>query len=294
MPERDGYLPGVPCWIDTSQPDPEAAVEFYSGLFGWEFEDVMPPGSEGKYFIARLRGGDVAAVGSLPEGAPRQAAWNTYIWVESADDAAAKATDAGGRVLMEPFDVMDAGRMAVLADPEGAAFCVWQAKQHKGARIVNEHGTLNFNGLNTRDAGAAERFYGALFGWGRFDLPGGQAWTLPGYGDYLEQLTPGTRKRTAEFGVAGFEDVVAALNAIDGDDTETPAQWSVTFGTDDADATAAKAAELGGEVVVPPSDAPFVRMMVLRDPQGASFIASQFVPENRDLASDAGSAVEAG
>jgi uncharacterized protein len=294
MPERDGYLPGVPCWIDTSQPDPEAAVEFYSGLFGWEFEDVMPPGSEGKYFIARLRGGDVAAVGSLPEGAPREAAWNTYVWVESADDAAAKASDADGRVVMEPFDVMDAGRMAVLADPEGAAFCVWQAKEHKGARIVNEHGALNFNGLNTRDVGAAERFYGALFGWGRFDLPGGQAWTLPGYGDYLEQLTPGIRKMTAEFGVAGFEDVVAAINAIGGDDTDTPAHWSVTFGTDDADATAQKATELGGEVVAPPFDAPFVRMTVLRDPQGATFIASKFVPENRDLASDAGSAVEAG
>ena len=90
MLERDGYLPGVPCWVDTSQPDPEAAVAFYSGLFGWEFEDVMPPGSPGKYFIARLRGGSVAAVGSQPDGAPPMAAWNTYVWVESADDAAAR------------------------------------------------------------------------------------------------------------------------------------------------------------------------------------------------------------
>ena len=138
MPERDGYIPGVPCWIDTSQPDPEAAVDFYSGLFGWEFEDVMPPESEGKYFIARIRGGDVAAVGSIPEGAPPMAMWNTYVWVESADETASKVLDAGGKALMEPFDVMDAGRMAVFADPEGAAFCVWQAKEHKGARIVNE------------------------------------------------------------------------------------------------------------------------------------------------------------
>ena len=88
MPERDGYIPGVPCWIDTSQPDPEAAVDFYKGLFGWEFEDVMPPDSPGKYFIARIRGGDVAAVGSIPEAAPPLAMWNTYVWVESADDAA--------------------------------------------------------------------------------------------------------------------------------------------------------------------------------------------------------------
>ena len=90
MNERDGYIPGVPCWIDTSQPDPESAVDFYRGLFGWEFEDVMPPESPGKYFIARLRGGDVAAVGSQPEGAPPTAVWNTYVWVESADETASK------------------------------------------------------------------------------------------------------------------------------------------------------------------------------------------------------------
>ena len=96
MRERDGYIPGVPCWVDTTQPDPEAAVDFYSGLFGWEFEDVMPPGSEGKYFIARLRGGDVAAVGSIPAGAPPIAMWNTYIWVDSADETASKVRDAGG------------------------------------------------------------------------------------------------------------------------------------------------------------------------------------------------------
>ena len=92
MPERDGYIPGVPCWVDTSQPDPEAATDFYGGLYGWEFESVLPEDSEGKYFIASLSGGRVAAVGSIPEGAPEMAVWNTYIWVESADDAASKAT----------------------------------------------------------------------------------------------------------------------------------------------------------------------------------------------------------
>src|ERR1700752_3496679 len=113
MPERDGYMPGVPCWIDTSQPDPDAAADFYRGLFGWELEDVMPAESEGKYLIARLGGGDVAAVASIPEGAPPMAVWNTYIWVESADQTAAQVRAAGGKVLMEPFDVMNAGRMAV-------------------------------------------------------------------------------------------------------------------------------------------------------------------------------------
>ena len=173
MLERDGYLPGVPCWVDTSQPDPEAAVAFYNGLFGWEFEDTMPAGSTARYFIARLRGGDVAAVGSLPQDGPGRAVWNTYVWVESADAAAAKVRGAGGRVVTDPFDVMDAGRMAVVMDPEGAAFCVWQARRHKGAQIVNEPGSLNFNGLNTRDVEGAKSFYRSVFGWETLGVGGG-------------------------------------------------------------------------------------------------------------------------
>jgi predicted enzyme related to lactoylglutathione lyase len=284
MPERDGYPQGVPCWVDTSQPDPKAATVFYGGLFGWDFEDVMPPGSPVEYFMARIRGGDVAAVGSVPDGAPPMALWNTYVAVDSADDAAAKVQAAGGQVVTEPFDVLDAGRMGVFADPEGAVFCVWQANRNKGAQIVNEAGSLNFNGLNTRDVTAATTFYGSVFGWGTLDVGGAEMWTLPGYGDHLEQTTPGLRAMIAEMGaVSGFEDVVAAINPIPADQPDTPPHWSVTFATDDADVTAGKTAELGGQVIVPPFDAPWVRMAVLADPQGATFIASQFVPENKDV-----------
>jgi predicted enzyme related to lactoylglutathione lyase len=284
MPERDGYIPGVPCWVDTSQPEPETAVEFYTGLFGWEFEDMMPPGSPGKYLIARLRGGDVAAVGSIPDGAPPMAMWNTYVWVESADDTATKVRDAGGAVVMEPFDIMGFGRMAVFTDPEGAAFCVWQAKEHRGAQVVNESGSLNFNGLNTRDVAAARSFYGSVFGWTTLALDAGEMWTLPGYGDYLERGSPGLRKQIAEMGgPEGFVDVVANINPIPADQPDTPPHWSVTFAVDDADATAAKATELGGTVVVPPFDAPWSRLTIISDPQGATFIASKFVPENKDL-----------
>ena len=284
MLERDGYLPGVPCWVDTSQPDPEAAVAFYGGLFGWEFQDAMPPGSAGNYFMARLRGGDVAAVASAPEGGPPMGVWNTYIWVESADEAAAKVRDAGGRVVTDPFDVMDAGRMAVVSDPEGAAFCVWQAKQHKGARIVNEPGSLNFNTLNTRDAQGAKSFYRSVFGWETLGLDGGvEMWRLAGYGDFLARSDPELRQRQADSGAApeGFADVVATLNPIADDRSEIPAHWSVTFAVDDADATARRAAELGGRVDVAPFDAPWVKMTVITDPQGATFTASKFVPENR-------------
>lgn len=287
MPERDGYLPGVPCWVDTSQPDPEAAADFYGGLFGWDFKDAMPAGSDGKYFIASLGDGSVAAVGSQPEGGSPTATWNTYVWVEDADEAAAKVHDAGGQVVTDPFDVFDAGRMAVFADPEGAAFCVWQAMRHKGAQIVNEPGSLNFNGLNTRDTQGAQSFYGSLFGWETLSLGGdAQMWRLPGYGAFLEKSDPGLRERMAESGAPkGFADVVATLNPIGDDQPTTPAHWSVTFAVEDADATAAKATELGGQVIVAPLDAPWVRMTVISDPQGATFIASQFVPENKGLGS---------
>jgi uncharacterized protein len=286
MPERDGYIAGVPCWVDTNQPDPEAAAKFYGDLFGWELEDVMPPDSPGKYFMARIREGDVAAVSSVPESAPPMAVWNTYVAVESADASAAKVKEAGGQVLAEPFDVGDAGRMAVFADPEGAAFCVWEAGRHKGARIVNEAGSLNFNGLSTRDPSAAKRFYGAVFGWETMPMAGGaEAWTLPGYGDHLESRDPGLRERLAEFGgPSGFEDVVASLNPIAGDQPDVPPHWGVVFAVDDADAIAAKAVELGGTVVAPPFDAPWVRMTVIADPQGATFTASKFEPANKESA----------
>jgi hypothetical protein len=286
MAEREDYIPGVPCWIDTSHPDPEAAAAFYGGLFGWELENVMPPEAGDSYFIGRLRGGDVAGIGSLPAEAPAIAAWNTYVWVDSANQTATLVTAAGGTVLREPFDVMDAGRMAVFADPEGAVFSVWEAKQHRGARIVNEHGSLNFNGLNTGDLEGAKAFYGAVFGWQTVPMgSGAYAWTLPGYGDHLEQHDPDLRNRMADAGAPpGFEDVVATLNPIPPEQPDVSAHWTVTFAVDDADAVAAEAAKLGATVIMPPVDAPWVRITVLADPQGATFIANKFVPENRDLA----------
>jgi uncharacterized protein len=287
MPERDGYIAGVPCAVDTSQPDPEAAIGFYGGLFGWEFEDVMPPESERRYFVARLRGLDVAAVGSTAEGGPQTPMWNTYFWVDSADETASKVRDAGGGVLSEPVDVPpDAGRTAVFTDPEGAVFRVWQAKENKGAQLVNEPGSLNLNGLNTRDVEGAKAFYGSVFGWRTIDVNGFEMWTLPGFGDFLERDNPDLRKQMADADAPeGFEDVVGSVNPIADDQPDTPAHWSVTFAVADADATAAKAAKLGGKVIVAPFDAPWVRMTVIGDPQGATFIASKFVPENKNLGS---------
>jgi predicted enzyme related to lactoylglutathione lyase len=213
--------------------------------------------------------------------------------VENADETARKVQDAGGQVLSAPFDVTDAGRMAVFSDPEGAVFCVWQAGSHRGAQVVNEHGSLNFNNLNTHNVAAAEAFYGAVFGWDTFELPGFKAWSLRAYGDRLEQLDPGLRERMGSVGAPnGFENVVAALVALGDDEPDTPATWSVTFAVDDADAAAKKAAELGGRIMLPPADAPWVRMTVITDPLGATFVASQFVPENRDLAATEASSAQ--
>ena len=282
MPERNGYIPGVPCWIDISAPNAQAEAQFYSDLFGWQIENAMPEGSDGEYFIGRIRGGDVAGIGSAADGGSG-AMWNSYVWVDNADDAAAKARAAGGSAT-DSFDVMDAGRMAVLTDPEGAAISVWQPKEHRGSKVVNEHGSLNFNGLVTRDLERAKAFYGAVFGWQTLALPSGVMWTLPGYGDHLEEASPGLRQQMARMGAPErFIDVAAAVNPIGDDDTTTPACWSVTFAADDVEAIVLKAKALGGQVVTGPLDAPWSRVATIKDPQGAAFIASQFLPENKDL-----------
>ncbi len=284
MLERDGYPDGVPCWVDTEQPDPEAAAVFYAGLFGWELEDRMPADAPGNYFVATIRGKEVAAIGSQTEGAPSPPAWNTYVWADSADEAAERAQAAGGSVLAEPFDVMEAGRMAVIADPQGAAIRVWQAGNHRGAQLVNEPGTWNFSELNTSDTNAARSFYNAVFGWEAQDIElDGQTssmWRRPGYGDHLEERDPGLRRRMADQGAPpGFEDAVAWLMPLDDQSGAAP-HWSITFAVDDADVAAEKAGELGGKVLVPPMDLPYVRMTVLSDPQGAVFAASKYVPPN--------------
>lgn len=283
MSEQDRYIPGVPCWVDTAHPDPEAATAFYGGLFGWTFEDVMPADAPVRYFIARLPGGQVGAIGGRMPGAPEQPpAWNTYVWVDDADATVAKARAAGGAVLVEPMDVGEAGRMAVFADPEGAAISVWQANRNRGAAVVNEPGSVNFNNLNSRDLAAAEAFYGPVFGWELLTVGDGAMWALPEYGDFLERRTPGMRQGMADMGAPPrFEEVVAGALTIPDDQPDVPAHWGVTFAVDDADAIAARARELGGSILAEPQNAPWVRFAVLADPAGASFTASQFVAENR-------------
>lgn len=300
MLTRETYPAGVPCWIDTAQPDPDAAVAFYSGVFGWEFEDQMPAGSSRRYAIARIDGRDVAGVGGPPDPAPGGPAapaptrWTTYVSVASADDAAAAVAAGGGTVRTPPVDVLDAGRTALIADPSGAELGLWQARRRHGAQAVNEPGTWNWSDLHTRDVDGSATFYGMVFGWEATPVPemgGAVMWRLPGYGDHLATLDPDLRRRHAEGGVpAGFADAVGWLiplppggddtgGADRGDEGDEPPHWAVTFAVDDPDATAARAEDLGGSVVVPPFDAGPARLATLRDPQGAVFTISHYQPD---------------
>jgi uncharacterized protein len=266
MSEREGFEPGVPSWVDTLQPDVQAAKSFYGGVFGWEFVGPGPMPEGGEYYVARLRGRDVTAVGSQPPGGAAPA-WNTYVEVESADRTAEKAKAAGGTVAVEPFDAGAGGRIAVVSDPAGASFCVYEPGERTGAQIVNEPGAYAMSQLNTRDPEGAKAFYDELFGWTTesFDMGGGEftMWRLPGYvGGEPEQ--PVSRE------------VVGVMVPMGGDFPEgAPSVWSVNFWHADADGAAAKAAELGGRVLIEPHDTPGFRETVLVDPAGATFSVSQ-------------------
>jgi predicted enzyme related to lactoylglutathione lyase len=264
MSERDHYPPGVPCWVDTGQPDPHAAVDFYADVFGWEFvgPGEMPDG--GLYFVARKEGRDVAGVGSLPPTVAGPA-WSTYVAVNSVEEASEQARAAGGEVIAGPFDAPPAGRMAVLGDPAGAVLCVWEAGERKGSQRVNEPGAWSMSMLSTDDPDGAARFYGAVFGGERDIVEAGGAtftlWRLPGYlGGEPQQPVP--------------RDVVGVMAPPTPD---VPAAWSVDFWVSDTDAAASRATARGGSVIVEPHEMSGFRNAVLADPQGAVFSVSQLL-----------------
>jgi predicted enzyme related to lactoylglutathione lyase len=244
MTERTSYEPGTPCWVDLGSPDRQATSEFYAGLFGWVAE-MDPRPEAGGYGMFTLDTKNVAGLGPQmnPDGPPY---WTVYVSVDNVDETLAKATAAGGTVVAGPMDVFDAGRMGVLRDPVGSFVSVWQPDQHVGAQLVNQAGTFAWNELATTDLAAARDFYQAVFGWG------------------LDANASGDT--SALFTVDGRM-VCGAHVAGEG---EFPA-WSVWFATDDCDASAAKVAELGGSVLMPPSDMDFGRGSVVADPQGAVF-----------------------
>jgi predicted enzyme related to lactoylglutathione lyase len=266
---RDGYLDGVPCFVDSSQPDIEVAQRFYGGVLGWQFEERFP----GSYWMATIDGLDVAGIALQPD---EPAAWNTYIQVSSADKATADSMQLGGQVLVPPFDVEQAGRMSIIADPTGAVFCTWEPREHHGSQLVNAAGSWNWSDLYTPDPSLAEPFYRALFGWEESAVSFGEftatMWRRPGYGESLEERNPGLRAMHEDAGApAGFTDAIGWLIQDDG-----PSRWAVTFSVDDTDAAAARVEEHGGEVVVPPYDAGPTRVAQVKDPAGVAFAISYY------------------
>jgi predicted enzyme related to lactoylglutathione lyase len=258
MGERTQYTPGTFSWADLTTTDQDGAKAFYSELFGWEITD-NPVGEDMVYSMASIGGKTVAAISAQPQqqrdmGVPPM--WNSYVTVASADDAAAKAGELGATVHAPPFDVMDVGRMAVIADPQGAFFEIWEPKSSIGAELVNAPGALAWNELSSPDIDGSVKFYSDLFGWNTNEMDfGGQKYVVVSVG---------------ERGNGGIRGPMSP---------QEPPHWLVYFGTDDADAGAAKASELGATVLAPPMDiSDQMRFAVVQDPQGAAFAlyAGQF------------------
>jgi predicted enzyme related to lactoylglutathione lyase len=255
MATRTTHSPGTFSWVDLQTSDPEAANSFYSALFGWDY-DERPTGEGRTYAMARIDGEFVSAIAPMPPGAQFPPHWNSYVTVESADDTAAKARELGGATPMEPFDVFDAGRMGVIADPTGAVLLVWEPREHIGAGRVNDPGCFTWNELGTKDPETAAAFYGDLFGW-----------------TYDEQdMGPMGVYRTIKNG----ERMNGGIRKQSEQEAEVPPNWLVYFTTEDIDAAVGQVGELGGQVMMPPTDLPMgARIAVLTDPQGAAFALFQ-------------------
>jgi predicted enzyme related to lactoylglutathione lyase len=250
MGERTSYAPGTFSWVELLTPDVDDAKRFYSGLFGWDYED-SPVGEGNFYSMASVGGKYVAGTYSPPpeQGTPPN--WLSYVTTDDVDRLAERAGELGATVMAGPFDVLEAGRMAVLQDPTGAVFGTWQARDHIGAQLVNAPGALTLNQLNTSDPEAAQRFYNELFEWriDAVDTGGGP----PYWGIYR-----------ADGSLNGGMMTLA-------DDAQAPSHWLAYFVADDLDDAARRIPELGGEVVVPPTPVPGGRFAVARDPQDAYF-----------------------
>jgi uncharacterized protein len=249
MGERDGYRPGTFCWSELATSDQPAAKAFYGALLGWEADD-RPVGDGVFYSMQMLDGKPVAAIAPQPQqqaeaGVPPL--WNTYVSVDSADATAERAEQLGATVHAPPFDVMTAGRMAVIQDPQGAYFMLWQGRDHFGAALVNAPGTLVWNELQSPDLDASASFYGELFGWEVQDAEG-----MPER--YLTIKNAGANN--------------GGMRALT---PPSPPNWLTYFAVDDLDASLAKLGELGGSSLAGPIDIQIARLAVVADPQGAVF-----------------------
>lgn len=258
MSDRDDYPPGVPCWVETLQPSPRRAMAFYERLFGWQFSSAPSAGNEEpEYVVARRHRRDVAGICRLPPNA--RTGWFTHIRVTEVEAAVSIALRAGARLLDGPIDASPAGRLAVLEDPTGATFCVWQAQTRNGAQRINEASAWAMSLLSTADPSSAQAFYAAAFGWRSEPFGGATLMRLPGYvGGTAEQPVP--------------RDVVAVMMPAAAGDA---ACWRVEFWVDDLDARVASVRDGGGRIVVNVHEDAIFRHATVADPAGAVFTMSE-------------------
>ena len=248
MGERTSHDPGTISWTDLATTDQDAAKEFYAGLFGWEY-DEQPIGDDTTYSMAKLDGRSAAAISPQQSSEAEQGIpphWNVYVTVEDVDAASAAAGEAGGTVLAGPFDVLEVGRMSVIADPAGAVLCLWEAKTSIGAEVVNEPGALCWADTATTDPEAAQAFYSAVFGW-TFEK--------------VNEVPPFWVISNGERSNGGMTQPPPGV----------PSNWFPYFGVDNVDATVEAARSAGGNPFVGPIDTPGGRFVLIMDPQGAAF-----------------------
>lgn len=246
------YAPGTPMWVDHTSPDVQASARFYADLFGWQAQDL---GEEAGHYTMFSSNGKAVAATTPPMQPGTPPVWSTYIATDDAEGTAKKVAAAGGQTIVAPMQVMDAGSMAVFADPTGAVFCIWQSGNHKGSEVVNKPVSLSWNELHTRDLATAKDFYPKVFGWGVKSNP------MPQGGEYVEWQIGGQP--------------VGGATGMEGMPAQVPPHWLVYFAVANTDETVKRAQELGGNVMAPPMVIPQGRFAVLTDPQGAAFAVIQ-------------------
>ncbi|MEU6658058.1 VOC family protein [Streptomyces sp. NPDC046821] len=248
------FVDGSPNWLDLATPDLDAAVRFYTGIFGWQFQSGGP--EAGGYGLFQLDGRTVAgAMTVTPEQAPPT--WTVYFQTQDTDATVRAAEQAGGSVPYKPMDVMDLGRMAVLADQAGALFGLWQPGRNKGLDVATEDFSLNWIELYVPDVAAAKEFYHSVLGWNTFDVP-----------------FPGGTYTTVNPAVTSEDDMFGGIVTLRDDpaESDTDAHWTPYFHVPDVDAVVDRALELGGKVRLAPTNLPGVgRIAKITDPQGARF-----------------------
>lgn len=249
MVELTGYDEGTPCWIDLMTPDLDRAKLFYGELFGWSFDDS---GEEfGHYNLATINGKMVAGLGPQPPGHSTPAVWVTYLWADDADAVASRVVKADGNVFMGPMDVPNAGRMALALDSTGAAFGIWQGREHRGAQLANEPGAFTWNENLNDDPAKARSFYEQVFGYAYKTFP-----------DWPGEYHVFKVRDQVRGGIGAKPEQVPA---------GTPNFWNVYFSVADTDAAVDTTARNGGSVLQPPTDTSVGRMAVVADASGTQF-----------------------